>query len=133
MAKAKTVFLSQQEMDLIHAQRIKSLQEIDIKVHSKPVLEILERNGANVDDNTTIAKIPEKMVSLALESVQREFTLSARDPKLDLLNMDKKEVPAEANKIVKSILDKHQVDPIANDLIEKGDASIAKDEDTVGN
>jgi trimethylamine--corrinoid protein Co-methyltransferase len=46
--------------------------------------------------------------------------------KLDLLEMDKQELPAEANKIVKSILDKHQVEPIANNLIEKGDAIIAK-------
>jgi trimethylamine--corrinoid protein Co-methyltransferase len=53
--------------------------------------------------------------------------------KLDLLNMDKEEVPAEANKIVKSILDKHQVEPIANDLIEKGDAIIKKYEDIVSN
>jgi len=43
MAKAKTVFLNQQEMDLIHAQSIKSLQEIGIKVHSKPVLEKMRR------------------------------------------------------------------------------------------
>jgi trimethylamine:corrinoid methyltransferase-like protein len=42
------------------------------------------------------------------------------------------EVPAEANRIVKSILDKHQVEPLANDLIEKGDAIIAKYEDIVG-
>jgi trimethylamine:corrinoid methyltransferase-like protein len=46
--------------------------------------------------------------------------------------MDDKEVPAEANRIVKSILDKHQVEPLANDLIEKGDAIIAKYEDIVG-
>ncbi len=51
--------------------------------------------------------------------------------KLDLLEMDKQELPAEANKIVKSILDKHQVEPIANDLIEKGDAIIKKYEDMV--
>ena len=44
MAKARTVFLDQHEMDLIHTQSIKSLQEIGIKVHSKPVLEILEKN-----------------------------------------------------------------------------------------
>ena len=37
MAKVKTVFLNQQEMDLIHAQSVKSLQEIGIKVYSKPV------------------------------------------------------------------------------------------------
>ncbi len=81
MAKAKTVFLNQQEMDLIHAQSIKSLQEIGIKVHSKPVLEILEKNGASVDYKAMVAKIPEKMVNQALESVQKEFTLCARDPK----------------------------------------------------
>lgn len=84
MAKAKTVFLNQQEMDLIHDQSIKSLQEIGIKVHSKPVLEILEKNGASVDYNAMVAKIPEKMVNQALESVQKEFTLCARDPKRDL-------------------------------------------------
>ncbi|MHC4323147.1 MAG: trimethylamine methyltransferase family protein [Planctomycetota bacterium] len=84
MAQAKTVFLNQQEMDLIHAQSIKSLQEIGIKVHSKPVLEILEKNGASVDYNAMVAKIPEKMVNRALESVQKEFTLCARDPKHDL-------------------------------------------------
>jgi trimethylamine--corrinoid protein Co-methyltransferase len=53
--------------------------------------------------------------------------------KLDLLEMDGKELHAEANRIVKSILDKHQVEPLANDLIEKGDAIIAKYEDIVGN
>jgi trimethylamine--corrinoid protein Co-methyltransferase len=84
MAKAKTIFLNEQEMDLIHAQSIKSLQEIGIKVHSKPVLEILEKNGASVDYNAMVAKIPEKMVNRALESVQKEFTLCARDPKHDL-------------------------------------------------
>ena len=52
--------------------------------------------------------------------------------KLDFLEMDEQELPVEANKIVKSILDKHQVEPIANDLIEKGDAIIKKYEDMVG-
>lgn len=52
--------------------------------------------------------------------------------KLDLLEMDEQELPAEANKIVKSILDKHRVEPIANDLIEKGDVIITKYEDKVG-
>ena len=84
MARAKTVFLNRQEMDLIHAQSIKSLQEIGIQVHSKPVLEILEKNGARVEYKSMVAKIPEKMVNQALESVQKEFTLCARDPKHDL-------------------------------------------------
>jgi len=91
MARSKTVFLNQQEMDLIHAQSIKSLQEIGIKVYSKPVLEILEKNGASVDYSAMVANISERMVNQALESVQKEFTLCARDPKHDL------EVPTETH------------------------------------
>ena len=84
MAKARIVFLNQQEMDLIHVQSIKCLEEIGLKIHSKPVLEILEKNGARVDYQTMVAKIPEKMVNQALESAPKEFTLCGRDPKHDL-------------------------------------------------
>jgi len=84
MAKAKTVFLDQQEIDLVHAHSIKSLQDIGIKVHSQPVLHILEKNGASVDFGAMIAKIPEKMVNQALETAPKEFTLCARDPQRDL-------------------------------------------------
>jgi trimethylamine--corrinoid protein Co-methyltransferase len=84
MARIRTTFLDQQEIELIHAQSIKSLKEIGIKVYSKRVLEILETNGATVDYNTMIAKIPEIMVNQALESVKNEFSLCARDPEHDL-------------------------------------------------
>ena len=84
MARSKTVFLNPQEMNLIHAQSIKSLQEIGIKVHSEPVLEILEKSGASVDYDAMVAHIPERMVNQALESVQKEYSLCARDPKHDL-------------------------------------------------
>jgi len=58
---------------------------------------------------------------------------SWEEDKLDLLNMDKKDMPAEANKVVKSILATHQVEPLADDLIEKGDAIIAGYEARLGN
>ena len=51
--------------------------------------------------------------------------------KLDLLSMDKEELPAAANRIVRDLLDEHRVEPIADDLIEKGDAIIRKYEDAV--
>jgi len=47
--------------------------------------------------------------------------------------MNKREMPAEANRIVKSILEKHEVEPIADELIQKGDAIIKKYEDIVSN
>ena len=52
--------------------------------------------------------------------------------KLNFLEMDAKELPAATNKIVKNILGKHQVEPITNDFIKKGDAIIKKYEATVG-
>ena len=84
MARVRTFFLDQREIDLIHAQSIESLQDFGIKVHSKPVLEILEKSGASVDYTAMVALIPENMVNQALESVQKEFSLCARDPKRDL-------------------------------------------------
>jgi trimethylamine:corrinoid methyltransferase-like protein len=65
-----------------------------------------------------------------IKYLRGELTFWERD-KLELLNMDKEEVPAEANRIVKRLLDEHQVEPIADDLIEKGDAIIEKYEDLV--
>ena len=65
-----------------------------------------------------------------LEHLRGELACWERE-KLDLLSMDQEELPAEANRIVRSLLDKHQVEPIADDLIEKGDAIITKYEDRV--
>ena len=66
-----------------------------------------------------------------LRYLRGELTFWERE-KLDLLEMDEKEMTAESNRIVKSLLDKHQVEPFANDLIEKGDVIIKKYEDIVG-
>jgi len=84
VARIKTEFLSRHEIDLIHDQSLQCLREIGIKVHSRLVLEILDKNGASVDFDEMIARIPENMVNRALESVQNEFSLCARDSERDL-------------------------------------------------
>jgi len=84
MAQARTVFLDQHEIDLIHAQSLESLRDIGIHVRSMPVLQMLGKSGASVDYTAMIAHIPEHMVNQALESVQRDFSLCARDPQRDL-------------------------------------------------
>jgi trimethylamine--corrinoid protein Co-methyltransferase len=84
MARITAEYLDKNEINLIHDQSLKSLREIGIKVHSKPVLEILEKNGSSVDYDAMVAKIQEKMVHQALETVQKEFSLCARDPDRDL-------------------------------------------------
>ena len=84
MAQARTVFLDQREIDLVHSQSIESLREIGIKVRSEFVLHLLEESGANVDYASMVARIPEHMVNQALDTVQRDFSLCARDPQRDL-------------------------------------------------
>jgi trimethylamine--corrinoid protein Co-methyltransferase len=84
MAHTRTVFLDRHEIDLVHAKSIESLQDIGIKVGSKPVLHMLEKNGAIVDYAAMVARIPERMANQALESAPNEFSLCARDPQRDL-------------------------------------------------
>jgi trimethylamine--corrinoid protein Co-methyltransferase len=84
MANARMTFLNQNEMVLIHAQSIKALKEIGIKVHSESVLKLLKEKGADVDFDNMVAKISESMVDEALEVAPRSFTLCARDPEHDL-------------------------------------------------
>ena len=84
MAQLKTVLLSQSEEDLIHDKSIECLHDVGIRVDSQSVLELLEKEGASVDYENYLAKIPEKMVDRALETAPKEFTLCGRDPKHDL-------------------------------------------------
>ena len=67
----------------------------------------------------------------SLNYMTDELTFWDRE-KLDLLEMAPEEMPAEANRIVKSILEKHQPEQLASDLLKNGDAIIAKYEDVVG-
>ena len=84
MAHLKTVLLSKSEEDLIHDKSIECLQDVGIRVDSESVLELLEEEGASVDYENHLAKIPVKMVNQALETAPKEFTLCGRDPKHDL-------------------------------------------------
>jgi len=58
-----------------------------------------------------------------MKYLRGELTYWERE-KVGLLDMDKTEMAGEANRIVKSILEGHEVEPIADDLIKKGDAII---------
>jgi trimethylamine--corrinoid protein Co-methyltransferase len=65
-----------------------------------------------------------------LRYLRGELSYWERD-KLDLLEMPEQELPAEANRIVRRLMAQHQVDPIPDDLVQKGDALISQYEDVV--
>lgn len=84
MANAKMTFLRPSEIELIHDQSIRALEEIGAKVHSPSVLKLLDAKGAVVDHDAMVARLPRAMVDDALETAPRSFTLCARDPEYDL-------------------------------------------------
>ena len=76
-------FLSQEDQERIHRDTLKILWEVGIKFHSDKALDMLKRNGAKIDRDSRIARIPEEMVNAALASAPKSFTLGARKPEYD--------------------------------------------------
>jgi trimethylamine--corrinoid protein Co-methyltransferase len=72
--------LSREEQQIIHNESIRILEEVGALFHSKKALNILEKNGASVDQESNIAKIPTEMVNEALKTAPRSFLCGARVP-----------------------------------------------------
>jgi trimethylamine:corrinoid methyltransferase-like protein len=76
-------FLSEDEKHRIHRDSVKILSRVGVKFMSDKALDILEKNGAGVDFDTRIAKIPPEMVDEALIRAPKSFVLGARNPEFD--------------------------------------------------
>ena len=76
-------FLSEEEKHRIHRDSLKVLAKIGVKFRSQKALKILARNGASVDTDSGVARIPEEMVDQALETAPGSFVLGARNPEFD--------------------------------------------------
>ncbi len=77
--KLNTSFLSQEERKVIHEESLRILAKVGINYASDKALAILEKEGAKVDWDTKIAKIPSEMVEKALEATPKSFVLGARN------------------------------------------------------
>jgi trimethylamine--corrinoid protein Co-methyltransferase len=84
MAVGRFVFLSKDEMDVIHTQSLESLRTIGVHVPSTSILKTLKAAGAEVDDAKSVARIPEALVTEALKKAPRSFKMCGRDPSRDM-------------------------------------------------
>lgn len=84
MAVAQISILSKDEIELVHENTLKILEETGIRVLSPRALAVLERGGARIDKKESRAWIPESLVIETLRKVPRTVTLCARDPKQDM-------------------------------------------------
>ncbi len=75
--------LSEDERRKIHDESIKILEKVGVKFLSDKALKVLSANGARVDRESRIARIPGEMVARALKTAPKSFALGGRDPKRD--------------------------------------------------
>ncbi len=69
----------------IHDESLAILEELGIRIYSRPALDLLKEHGAAVDTDKMVAKLPRGLVEKAVSSAPKDLRLSARNPKHDLL------------------------------------------------
>lgn len=81
--------LSNDEIKRIHESTLQLMQEIGIRVDSEDARRIFLDNGAEIDNNTQLVKIPEYLVNQQLNKVPDSFFLYGRDEKVKVeINTD---------------------------------------------
>ena len=82
--RVKLELLGADEIRQIHEATLDVIENVGVMFHSQNALDVLEANGATVDRETTVAKIPGEVVEKALATVPHELTLGGRTPEYDL-------------------------------------------------
>jgi len=86
----KFKLLGDDEVELIHESALKLLKKVGVKVESEEFLEILADNGAELDYEESVAKLPPKTVKRYLETAPSSVTLYGRKEEYDLDLEDRK-------------------------------------------
>jgi trimethylamine--corrinoid protein Co-methyltransferase len=76
--------LSEDEKAKVHEHTLKILAETGVRVETAKGRQILQDGGANVDENTKIARIPRDLVEESIRLAPRKFSLGARRSGWDL-------------------------------------------------
>ena len=73
-------FLTEEEKLRIHEESVQILANVGVKYHGQRALPLLAKNGARVDRETGIARLPRELIRDALALAPRSFVLGARNP-----------------------------------------------------
>jgi trimethylamine--corrinoid protein Co-methyltransferase len=76
--------LSVEDVRQIHAATLDIIESVGVKFPSSKVLDLWDEQGASVDRETSVVKIPGEMIEQSLKHAPPTFTLAARDAALDL-------------------------------------------------
>jgi trimethylamine--corrinoid protein Co-methyltransferase len=76
--------LSQEDVQKIHTATLDIIENVGVRFPSEKVLDIWEAHGATVDRETSIVKVPARVIEDALKEAPASYDLAARDPAQDL-------------------------------------------------
>ena len=76
--------LSPEEVERLHTASLDIIESAGIRFPSKRALDIWEANGARVDRNTSIVKVPGQIIEDAIKLAPAKYDLAARNPDQDL-------------------------------------------------
>ena len=77
--------LNPSELERIHEATLDVLETVGIRFPSERALDVLEKNGCEVDRATQVAKLPRAVVMEAVSQVPDSYVLAGRDPACDML------------------------------------------------
>jgi trimethylamine--corrinoid protein Co-methyltransferase len=77
-------FLSNADVEKIHAGAIRILAEVGVKVTTEAALALYRQGGAEVDPRKNRVRLPLKMIEQALQAAPSEILLAGRDESNDL-------------------------------------------------
>jgi len=76
--------LSGLDRAMVHEKTVKILEETGVRVETDLGRDYLKKAGAEIDENTKIARIPRKLLEESLQATPKKFSLGARRPGWDL-------------------------------------------------
>jgi trimethylamine--corrinoid protein Co-methyltransferase len=76
--------LSPEDVQRIHSATLDIIENVGVRFPSEKVLDIWEAHGATVDRNTSLVKVPARIIEDALKQAPPRYTLAARNPGQDL-------------------------------------------------
>lgn len=77
--------LSEKELNDLHDSTLNVLEKTGLFIDNDAALDCFERAGARIDRNSSIVKIPPRLVEEAIQSAPSKVLLAGRDPKHDLM------------------------------------------------
>jgi len=81
--RTQSTYLSESEQERIHGDSLRILSEVGVRFRSARARRLLTSDGARVDDDREIVRIPPEMVAQALKTAPKSFTLGARQAAFD--------------------------------------------------